>query len=99
MYYTLSLEVYVGLQPEGPYHVKNDAKSIVIRLIAPISGTGRNITSDNWFTSFPLIQTLLDDHRLTCVGTVKNVKGNLRQYLQTPAAVPYIQVYLDIKEI
>ena len=75
--YTLNLEPYVGKQPEGPFRVENDASSIVLRLIEPISGTSRNITCDNWFTSFPLLNKLLQDHRTTCVGTVKKNKTAL----------------------
>lgn len=75
--YTLNLEPYVGLQPEGPYRVKNDPASIVIRLIEPISGTGRNLTCDNWFTSFDLIKNLLENHNTTYVGTVRKNKREL----------------------
>lgn len=75
--YTVNLEPYVGLQPEGSYRVKNDPASVVLRLIEPISGTGRNITCDNWFTSFDLIKNLLENHRLTYVGTVRKNKREL----------------------
>jgi len=46
-------------------------------LIRPISGTSRNITVDNWFTSFSLVKTLLDNHQLTLVGTVRKYKRKL----------------------
>ena len=49
----------------------------VIRLIRPISGTSRNITVDNWFTSFSLVKTLLDNHQLTLVDTVRKNKTEL----------------------
>lgn len=75
--YTVNLEPYVGLQPEGPYRVKNDPANVVLRLIEPISGTGRNITCDNWFTSFDLIKNLLENHRITYVGTVRKNKREL----------------------
>jgi hypothetical protein len=54
MLYTSNLEVYVGKQPDGPYALENSAYSIVQRLCEPISGTGRNVTTDNWFTSTDL---------------------------------------------
>ncbi|KAJ3646387.1 hypothetical protein Zmor_005897 [Zophobas morio] len=75
--YTLTLEPYVGLQPEGLYRKNNDPASIVLRLIAPISGSGRNVTCDNWFTSFNLIATLREKHNLTYVGTVRKNKKEL----------------------
>lgn len=79
MFYVSNLEVYVGQQPEGPFRVRNDTCSIVQRMVAPISGTNRNVTCDNWFTTFPLINILLRDHRLTYVGTVKKNKPELPQ--------------------
>lgn len=75
--YTLNLELYLGQQPEGPYRVSNAPSSVVTRLIGPISGTGRNITCDNWFTSFELIQNLFTNHKLTYVGTVRKNKRQL----------------------
>lgn len=76
-FYTANLEVYVGKQPVGPFEQSNKAEDIVIRLIHPISGTCRNVTVDNWFTSFSLTKVLLDVHRLTLVGTVRKNKREL----------------------
>ena len=58
-FYTVNEEVYVGSQPAGPFKQSNSSEEIVIRLIEPISKTGRNITFDNWFTSYPLMARLL----------------------------------------
>jgi hypothetical protein len=46
-------------------------------MIAPISGTGRNVTLDNWFTSYPLAKSLLEDCKLTMVGIIKKNKREL----------------------
>ncbi|KAJ4442885.1 hypothetical protein ANN_04478 [Periplaneta americana] len=56
---------------EGQYRQSNSPSDVVKRLITPISGTGRNVTFDNWFMSVPLAKELLSDHNLTCVGTVR----------------------------
>nr|CAI5827950.1 unnamed protein product [Callosobruchus analis] len=77
MYYTCNLEVYVGQQPEGEFRQSNDPKSVVLRLIEPITKTGRNITIDNWFTSYELINELLESHNLTLVGTMRKNKRQL----------------------
>lgn len=53
-FYTVNLEVYVGLQPDGPYVMNNSSKDVVLRMIEPISGPGRNVTVDNFFTFIPL---------------------------------------------
>lgn len=76
-FYTYNMEVYAGKQPEGPYKVDNSGKSIVERLVQPISGSGRNVTTDNWYTSIPLSETLLKYHKLTNVGTVRKNKREL----------------------
>ncbi|XP_069692711.1 piggyBac transposable element-derived protein 4-like [Periplaneta americana] len=76
-FYTLNLEIYAGKQPEGPYKVDNSPSAVVKRLVEPISGTGRNVTCDNWFTSVPLAKHLLDSNRLTLVGTIRKNKREI----------------------
>lgn len=74
-YYSLNLEIYAGEQPEGPYKFSNKPHDVVDRLVKPISGSGRNITMDNWFTSYPTFEHLLKNHKLTAVGTMKSNKA------------------------
>lgn len=76
-FYTMNMEVYAGKQPEGPYRVDNSGLSVVNRLVQPVSGTGRNITTDNWYTSVPLAESLLRDHKLTLVGTLRKNKKEI----------------------
>lgn len=76
-YYTSHFEIYCGQQADGPYKVENNPSSIVKRLILPIDKTGRNITMDNWFVSVPLVRDLLDNHKLTCVGTIRKNKREI----------------------
>nr|XP_022901780.1 piggyBac transposable element-derived protein 4-like [Onthophagus taurus] len=87
-FYTVNLEVYVGLQPEGPFRKSNKPEDIVLRLIEPVTRTGRNITFDNWFTSYSLIQRLLTEHRLTAVGTVRKNKKELPKPLVSTQGRP-----------
>ncbi|UYV76295.1 hypothetical protein LAZ67_13003290 [Cordylochernes scorpioides] len=64
-------------------HIKksNSPDDIVKRLITPISGTSRNITTDNWYTSYKLSQDLLTEHKLTLVGTLKKkIKRKFLKY-------------------
>lgn len=75
--YMLNWEPYVGLQPEGPFRQSNSQIDLVTRLIDSISGTGRNVMSDNFFASFPLIKCLKYNHRLSMVGTVRKNKREL----------------------
>lgn len=78
LFYTTNMEVYVGKQPPGPYeHLKTDGLSIVDRLCQTISGTSRNVTTDNWFSSIPLCEKLINEHRLTMIGTLRKNKPQL----------------------
>lgn len=88
MYYTSSLEVYTGQQPEGPYKVSNSPGDVVMRLCDIIKGTGRNITIDNWFTSIPLVETLAKDYKLTVIGTIRKNKKELPLEFTKPRHPP-----------
>ncbi|KAG8235945.1 hypothetical protein J437_LFUL016267 [Ladona fulva] len=73
--YTSNLEIYAGKQPKGLYEVNNSPGEVVKRMVEPILGTCRNVTLDNWFTSVPLAEDLLQS-KLTLVRTIKeNKKG------------------------
>lgn len=72
--YTMNLEVYAGSQPNGPYKISNSSEDVTLRMVEPISQTNRNVTTDNWFTSIPLSEKLLNDHKLTIVGTIKSTR-------------------------
>lgn len=93
MYYTANLEVYVGQQPEGPYKVSNSPNDIVERLCNVIKGSARNVTLDNWFTSIPLVETLLKDFKLTVVGTIRKNKKELPLEFSCPTHPPGASVF------
>lgn len=77
MSYTYNLEVYAGKQPPGSFDISNKPEDVVKRLCEPVFGTNRNITLDNWFTSYNLVQTMLTLHKLTIVGTIRKNKREL----------------------
>lgn len=87
-FYTSKLEVYIGQNPEGPYKLSNRSEDIVLRMSNHISGTGRNITMDNWFTSLPLVEKLITEHKLTSIGTIRKNKTQLPVEFTKPAARP-----------
>uniref|UniRef100_A0A1B6MTB6 PiggyBac transposable element-derived protein domain-containing protein n=1 Tax=Graphocephala atropunctata TaxID=36148 RepID=A0A1B6MTB6_9HEMI len=76
-FYTTNLEVYAGMQPDGPFKVENSGKSVVERMVQPISGSRRNVTVDNWFCSISLCKDLLKNHMLTLVGTIRKNKKEI----------------------
>lgn len=52
---------YVGLcwtQPNGPFELSNSAKDVMLCIQEPIYGSARNVTLDNWFVSYPVVQEL-----------------------------------------
>ncbi|XP_055936617.1 piggyBac transposable element-derived protein 4-like [Argiope bruennichi] len=75
-FYTWNLEIYAGIQPAGPYNVENGPDKIVKRLLEPIFNSGRNLTVDNWYTSYDLAKDLLKK-KITLVGTVRKNKREL----------------------
>ena len=76
-FYTSNMEVYVGVQPKGPCKVNNKPGDVVERMCSDKSGSGRNITIDNWFTSCELVHKMLNDHRRTVVGTLRKNKREI----------------------
>ncbi|XP_035213239.1 uncharacterized protein LOC118187142 [Stegodyphus dumicola] len=70
VFYTWSMEIYAGKQPDGPFQVENGASEVVKRLIRPLYNSGRNLTVDNWYMGFELSQDLLKK-KITIVGTMR----------------------------
>jgi hypothetical protein len=68
IFYPQNLEIYAGKQPEEPYQLSNSPADVVERIISPISGSGRNVTS------VPLAMKLLKDDNLTLLGTIRKNK-------------------------
>lgn len=70
---------YIG--KEGPRIGKCLGDKIVYELCQPFEGSNRNITFDNFFTSFNLLQNLMSK-RLTCTGTLRKNKACIpKQFL------------------
>jgi hypothetical protein len=100
IFYTQNLEIYAGRQPEVPYQLSNSPAGVVERIISPISGSGRNVTVDNWFTGVPLAMELLEDHNLTLLGTIrKNKKESPTQLVQTRNKAVNISIFCFRKEM
>lgn len=85
--YLYNLEIYAGKQPNGEFEVSNKPADVVKRLIQPIEGSGRNLTADNWFTDFDLVE-YLRKNKITYVGTVKKNKRQLPQEFVSSARRP-----------
>lgn len=86
--YTSNLEIYVGQQPQGPYQQTTKTVDLVTRLCRPIWGTNRNVTLDNFFTSKQLADTLLTNHKLTIIGTIRKNRPELPLEFTAPVKRP-----------
>lgn len=51
--YSINMEIYPGKQPNGLYNISNNPHPLVMRLMELILDSGRNLTTDNFFTSVP----------------------------------------------
>lgn len=86
-FYTSSMEIYAGVQPEGQFKVSNRPEDIVKRLMKPLFKSGRNLTTDNWYTSYPLAKYLLKE-KITLVGTVRKDKREIPTNFKIPKRRP-----------
>lgn len=68
-FYMLNAIPYTGTF-KPPNH-EPIASHYVKVLSEPIHGTYRNITVDNWFSSIPLFSQMLQNNKLTMVGTLR----------------------------
>lgn len=73
--------VYSGKDSDGANLDENFKKfdkptQAVLRLAEPLFTSNRNITGDNWFSSVPLVEKLLE-YGLTYVGTLKKNKKEI----------------------
>lgn len=75
-YYMLTAISYIGKENRGPNPLQLPTYYAKV-LSEPIHGTNRNITLDNWFTSIPLAETMLRDHDLTIIGTLRKNKPEI----------------------
>jgi hypothetical protein len=66
--------VYTG--KEGDKAETNQGQRVVKDITKPLYGSGRNVTTDNFFTSYELAQFLLTKN-LTLLGTVRKNKREL----------------------
>ncbi|XP_071052930.1 piggyBac transposable element-derived protein 4-like [Onthophagus taurus] len=69
-FYVSNLELYCGKQADGPYNQSNTPTAIVHRLLEEQKLSNRNLTCDNWYSSYPLALELLQD-KITFIGTLK----------------------------
>lgn len=73
--YVYNMQVYTG-RSEGQTKEKNQGERVVMDLIRGLEKSGRNVTTDNFFTSLSLARKL-KSMNLTLLGTIRKNKGEL----------------------
>jgi hypothetical protein len=77
--YCLNLQPYVGR--EGAHAEIGQGMRVVLELTDFLTGTGRHVTADNFFSSVPLARSLLG-RQITYTGTMKKNKAEIPLQLQ-----------------
>ena len=87
-FYTYDVEIYCGKQQIGPFFQSNKAMDIVKRLMAPILNSNRNLTTDNFYTSYELAHYLLDNG-ITTIGTMRSNRREIpTDFLANKSKIP-----------
>ena len=71
--YLLNARIYCGKDDTG---IDNTPTAIVMDLISKYLGKGYHLTTDNWYTSFPLAHQLLEK-KTSFLGTIRKNKREL----------------------
>jgi len=75
--YILGAISYLGKQGTTPRNEVNLGRYYTRELTRPYHGRNRNVTTDSWFTSVPIISDLLTNCGVTLVGTVRARKKEI----------------------
>lgn len=79
--YILRMEVYVGKSGDSISESRGPTQ-IVKRLAEPLRNSGRNITTDRYYTSVDLAEELYNDFGLTLVGTMQINRKHIPEELK-----------------
>lgn len=80
--YMLSGIPYLGKQETRARDGQNLGHSFTKELTERFHNTNRNVTTDNWFTSVPLIQDMLHNCGMTIIGTVRGNKAGIPEEMK-----------------
>ncbi|UYV80152.1 hypothetical protein LAZ67_18001831 [Cordylochernes scorpioides] len=69
----------------------------LVRLIKPISRTGFNVTSDNWFSSIHLANDLMNEHKLIKKKFLTNSSVKIMSFIQACLAFTKIQLFYHMQ--
>ena len=73
--YVHNASVYCGKENASEAACRDLGGKVVRQLLEPLHCEGRNITTDNYFTSLGLARDLLKAKKATLVGTIRTSNG------------------------
>ncbi len=82
--YVYNASVYCGKESANEGPCKDLGGKVVRQLLQPLQCDGRNITTDNYFTSLNLARDILKLKKATLVGTVRTNRVELPKEFITP---------------
>lgn len=98
--YLLGAIPYLGKQGTRCPDDLNLGHYFTKELTRPFHQTNRNVTTDNWFTSVPLVIDLLDNCGMTLVGTVRGNKKEIpKMMIEKDSRKFWSSAFLFTKEI
>lgn len=83
--YVYNASIYCGKDNADDGPCKDLGGKVVRQLLEPLQCDGRNITTDNYFTSLALARDVLKTKKATLVGTVRTNRVELPKEFITPA--------------
>lgn len=84
--YVYNASVYSGKECADGGPCKDLGGKVVRQLLEPLHCEGRNITTDNYFTSLNLARSILKTKKATMVGTIRTNRVELPNEFTTPVA-------------
>jgi hypothetical protein len=95
--YVWKMQIYQGKESDSSREVKQGER-VVKDIVKDIENSGKNITTDNFFTSLPLARSLLEK-RLTLVGTIRKNKRELPEsFVNTKGRLPNTTMFCFQKD-
>ncbi|GBL74862.1 hypothetical protein AVEN_243707-1 [Araneus ventricosus] len=76
LFHTSNIEIYAGMQPEGPFSISNKSRDVVCRTVTPLVNSGRNLTAGNWFSDVSLLEDSTKEKN-SFFGTLKRNKWQI----------------------
>jgi len=97
--YVYNASIYRGKENANEAICKDLGGKVVCQLLEPLHCEGRNITTDNYFTSLGLARDLLMVKKATLVGTIRTNRVELPKDSAAPAGRELYSSLVGFREL